>query len=264
MCLFPKKIPDPRYHDGEVHEPLLVPCGKCLECLQQRSTEWAYRCMAEAKQYDKNCFVTLTYDEVHKPVDGCVCRRDLQLFIKRLRRHLGNDKIRYFGCGEYGSKNYRPHYHLIVFGWLPDDLFYWQEDKKGQVLYRSPTLEKLWTFGFSSVGELSFDSAKYCAKYLQKLQTLPDGLTPAFTCMSLRPGIGFNSIKPEMLTSDAVYYSGKKLKVPRYYLKVLERDGHDLTDFVERRLKVAKLKMRSRDDLIQARKKSYKFFKKKH
>lgn len=263
MCLYPKTIADPRFHDGEYHEPIKVPCGKCLECLQQRSIEWAFRCMAEAKQYKENCFITLTYDEEHKPVDGCVSRRELQLFIKRLRKHLGQDKIRYFACGEYGKKRLRPHYHIIVFGWKPKDLFFWQKDVD-VLLYRSPVVEKLWTFGFSSVGDVTSQSAKYCSKYLQKLQKLPAGLTPPFTAMSLRPGIGFGSISPKMLTSDSIYDKGKRLKVPRYYLKVLEREGHDLTDFKERRLLVSKLKERTPEQLKQARKKSLDFLRNKH
>lgn len=234
MCLFPVKIKDPRFTDGEVHPPIEVACGKCLECLQQKSNEWAHRIVDECKQHDQNCFVTLTYNEANKPVDGSVSRRELQLFLKRLRKAI-DVPIRFFACGEYGKKALRPHYHVIVFGWWPDDAIFWERDSKGSDLFRSPTLEKVWPKGFSSVGHVTIDSAKYCAKYLQKMQKLPKELMPPFTQMSLRPGIGYYSIDPRCLTADRVYHNGKSVKVPRYYLKVLEREGHDLTEFKERR-----------------------------
>lgn len=262
MCLYPVKIKDPRFNDGEVHPPIEVACGKCLECLQQRANEWAHRIVDECNLHDKNCFITLTYNEDNKPVDGSVSRRELQLFMKRFRKAIGQDKIRFFACGEYGKKALRPHYHLIVFGWYPPDAIWWQRDKKGLDLFRSPILEKVWTKGFSSVGAVTVDSAKYCAKYLQKLQKLPPELTPPFTQMSLRPGIGFASIDPQILTTDRIYHAGKSCKVPRYYLKVLEREGHDLEYFKERRQIVGKMKA-NLTDLQVRRKKAYEFRKKR-
>lgn len=258
MCLYPVTIKDPHADFGTIQ----VSCGKCLECLQQRSNEWAHRIVDECKQHKENCFITLTYNDDFKPLDGSLRRRDLQLFIKRLRKHLDPVKIRVFYCGEYGKKALRPHYHIIVFGWKPEDLFFWQKDKSGSLLYRSPQLERLWTFGFSSVGDVSVDSAKYCAKYLQKLQKLPDGLVKPFIGMSNRPGIGFNCIDPQSLTCDRIYHNGKSIKVPRYYLKVLERDGHDLVFFKERRFLVGNLKA-NLTDLQTRRKKAKEFVKKR-
>lgn len=261
MCLYPVKIKDPKYTDGEVHPPLEVACGKCLECLQQRANEWAHRIVDECKQYSQNCFLTLTYNNENLPADKSVNRREVQLFLKRLRKFLGKDKIRYFACGEYGKKGLRPHYHIIVFGWYPDDCIFWEKEKNGFILYRSPCLEKLWKFGFSTVGNVTIDTAKYCAKYLQKLQKLPKDLTPPFTLMSLRPGIGFYSIRAEDLSCDRIYHNGKSVKLPRYYLKVLERTGHDLTAFKERRQIVGKMKEKQ-TDLQARRKKAYEFRKK--
>lgn len=51
---------------------------------------------------------------------GVVCKRDIQLFLKRLRRLIDYEfkdltyeqkKIRYFIASEYGPTTYRPHYH---------------------------------------------------------------------------------------------------------------------------------------------------------
>lgn len=260
MCLNPVTLPDPRFKDGEFHPSIKVSCGKCLECLQQHANEWSHRIVDECKHHEQNCFITLTYNEDNKPADGSVSRRELQLFLKRFRKAVGVP-IRFFACGEYGKKALRPHYHLIVFGWYPPDAVFWERDRKGVDLFRSPLLEKCWQKGFSSVGAVTIDSAKYCAKYLQKLQKLPDGLVKSFVQMSLRPGIGFDSISAKSLDGDRIYHNGKSCKVPRYYLKVLERDGHDLTAFKERRQLVGAMREKTID--LQARRKKSKEFKKK-
>lgn len=130
MCLFPIKAF--LYTDIETglrsvrfrksgnapFEELSLPCGKCVECLMSYSNEWALRCVLEASLYRDNCMLTLTYRD--NPVT--LIKRDYQLFLKRLREALSPLKIRYFGCGEYGARGQRPHFHIIIFGWKPDDL----------------------------------------------------------------------------------------------------------------------------------------------
>lgn len=234
MCLFPVTLYPGRYRkDCDGGAALVVPCGKCLECIQRTSVEWAARICHEAGQYKDNCFITLTYNSQNLPPDGSVLMRDVQLFIKRLRKALSPQRMRYFACGEYGSKGRRPHYHIICFGFCPDDLFFWQHDKKAD-LYRSYFIEKLWTKGFSSVGKVSYDSALYCAKYMNKYawQHFTDmTLKPPFITMSNRPGIGYNSVYKSDLVADRIYVQGHSVPIPRYYLKVMERDGIFLDRF---------------------------------
>lgn len=204
MCLNPNFI-----------NSMYVPCGKCMECLISKSNEWAFRVMLEAQFYFENSFLTLTYDNEHLPKDGNVSKRDFQLFLKRLRKFVHPKKIRFFGCGEYGSKGQRPHYHIIIFGYDFIDKYPFSVDKKKNVLFRSESLEKLWPFGFSSIGVLNIDSAKYCAKYLQKDIA---GKSKSFLLMSRRPGIGFASFNENWFDTDKIYVSGKFLKIPRYFL----------------------------------------------
>lgn len=216
--------------------PFPVACGKCIECKVKKSNEWAYRCMLEASLYKENCFLTLTYNEDNYPERGSLSRRDLQLFIKRLRFAIDKKyglKIRYFGCGEYGSRKGRPHYHLIIFGWKPTDLTFLKRDKRGNLLYRSALVESCWTKGFSSVGEVTLETAKYTAVYMQKV--FDQSLKKPFVCMSLKPGIGANAVFPNVLDSLKIYYRGKYIKLPRYYMKVLEDNyGLDLSEIRER------------------------------
>lgn len=213
MCL------KPNYVKG-----MQVACGKCIECKVKRSNEWAFRIVHECSKYKNNCMVTLTYNDENLPLNGTLVKSDLQKFVKRLRRHIEPLKVRYFACGEYGSKGLRPHYHIILFGFDFEDKFFFKKDKKGSLLYRSPTLEKLWSFGFSSIGEVNLDTAKYCAVYLQK--PLKDkSKINQFTLMSRNPGIGL--IDDKYLVSDKVYIDGKYIPTPRYYLDKLSIDFED-------------------------------------
>lgn len=224
MCLSPNVIQKKGYW-------IKVACGKCFECLQKRSQEWAYRISLESSLYEHNCMITLTYSEANLPKASHLSKRDLQLFIKRLRKHLEPKKIRYFACGEYGSKNGRPHFHIILFNEDFDDKFWFCKDNKKTDLFRSPTLEKLWDKGFSSIGEVNFDSAKYCAIYMQKPPK--DGRPKAFILMSRRPGIGKEAIRKQWLASDKIYYNGKYIKIPRYFLDCLQKQYPNLVEVVK-------------------------------
>ncbi len=227
--------------DGEVRYSysINVPCGKCVECLTSKATEWSYRIVLESQCHTENCFLTLTYEK--SPVQ--LIKRDFQLFMKKLRKYLSKQdiQIRYFMCGEYGSQGKRPHFHCILFGWRPKDLEI-LSIKGTEILYKSSLISKIWGHGFVSVGDVSAWSAKYCAKYLQKLNAVPKDWVQPYVCMSNRPGIGFYSIDEEQIQStDKIYVDGKYRSTPRYFYKVLEREGKfDLVDSLKtERLRIA-------------------------
>lgn len=283
MCLFPQlvRIKRPVFVGVDSLENYVkVSCGKCVECARRYSVEWAFRIMLEAKQYRDNCFITLTYNEENLPSPPFVSRREVQLFMKRLRQKLYPLCVRFFACGEYGSRGRRPHYHAIIFNWFPEDSWLWKVEN-GVEYFRSSTLEKVWTKGFSLVGRLSYDSALYCAKYMNKfvydrefepLNADPlgdpdcpfwDMPTRPFVQMSNRPGIGFNSVYNVDLLSDRIYLAGKSCKIPRYFLKVMERDGIFLEDFKERRAVAGAMLTRSHEELKRRRLKAREIFSKK-
>ncbi|QXP08127.1 MAG: replication initiator protein [Arizlama microvirus] len=207
-----------------------VPCGQCIGCRLERSRQWAIRCVHEAYGHEDNAFITLTYAPEFLPKDGSLIKSDFQKFMKRLRKAVSPTLVRFFHCGEYGEKNARPHYHACLFGYsFPDKVLYSIRDECR--LYRSPMLEKLWPMGFATVGDVTFESAAYVARYITKKITgdlAPDhykGKMPEYTTMSRRPGIGkrwYDKFSTDVFPSDEVVLRGKVMHPPRYYDKQLE------------------------------------------
>lgn len=210
-----------------------VPCAQCQWCRLERSRQWAVRCMHESKMHKSNCFVTLTYDEESCP--GSLRYKDYQLFMRRLRKQIGD--VRFYMCGEYGPKLSRPHFHSNLFGLSFDDRVYWKSTESGAKLYRSPTLERLWPYGFSTVGDLTFETAAYTARYCMSKMTgsLADRYygdkVPEFNVMSRRPGIGrgfFDKYRTDMYPHDYVVVNNKETKPPRYYDKIMDQEFPDV------------------------------------
>ena len=213
--------------------PIQIPCGQCIGCRLERSRQWAIRCVHEASLHDQNCFLTLTYDDDHLPLDGSLNLEDITKFLKRLRRKIEPNKLRFFQCGDYGSLGDRPHHHCIIFGYdFPDrEVFF--SGVSGNV-YRSAILESLWPFGFSSIGDVTFESAAYVARYVLKKVNgaMADdhyqGRKPEFITMSRRPGIAsgwFDRFYSDVYPKDFVtIHDGMRCRPPKYYDKLYERN----------------------------------------
>lgn len=150
----------------------------------------------EAKAHPYSSFVTLTYspDGLYRNEQGyCdLSKRDVQLYLKRLRKVVEPLKIRYFACGEYGERGHRPHYHLIIFGLSP----YLQSHVKAMVDAWSDS-DLGAPLGHVEVRECAHETIQYCAGYVcKKIVTKKDikGRTPEFTLTSRKPGLGFAGI----------------------------------------------------------------------
>lgn len=209
-------------------EKLKLPCGQCIGCRLERSRQWAVRCMHEASLYPKNCFLTLTYDDAHLPPDGGLQLRDYQLFMKRVRREYGSSKenpIRFFHCGEYGESLGRPHYHSLLFNHDFDDKKFFSE-RNGVRVFTSNSLSRLWDKGFSVIGDVTFESAAYVARYVMKKVTGAKadehylGRRPEYITMSRRPGIGkgwYDKFSSDVYPGDSVVVAGIYTRPPRFY-----------------------------------------------
>lgn len=240
-------------HRGTDHPDRgMVPCGRCDACLLERSRQWAIRCVHELRYHSQACFLTLTYRDEELVYGGnyraTLVKAHLQNFWKRYRKELKNVPIRYFACGEYGSLRYRPHYHAIIFGHdFPDKKI--SGSKNGNIYYQSNLLDSLWTHGTCTIGDVSFESAAYIARYTLKKAYGGDGkkwireniIEPEFLTMSLKPGIGaqfYQDFKKDIYPDDfLIIRDGVKTKPPRYYNKLLKRDDRDTYDkiMVERK-----------------------------
>ncbi|MEK9780954.1 MAG: replication initiation protein [Gammaproteobacteria bacterium] len=189
--------------------------------------------------HEKSCFITLTFNEEElgkRDNPNSVDVRDFQLFMKRLRKK--HKKIRFFHCGEYGEKNQRPHYHALIFGYEFPDRYLWQTRNK-QKYYRSEELEKLWPYGHVVIGEVTFTSCAYVARYIMKKQkgknaethyhnpTTGEVINPEYCTMSRKPGIGyewFEKYKTDVYPNDYCIINGKKIRPPRYYDNLLSEE----------------------------------------
>jgi len=209
--------------------PVKIPCGQCIGCRLEKSRQWALRCSHEATLHQNNCFITLTYNDANLPDNNSLSLNHFQLFMKRLRKKYGSN-IRFYHCGEYGDLNQRPHYHALLFNHDFNDKIHYKTSNENKY-YISDSLSTLWPYGFSVVGDLTFESAAYVARYCLKKITGKSAdehygdLKPEYATMSRRPGIGqgwFQKFKSSVYPSDFIVKDGQKMKPPKYYDRQLE------------------------------------------
>lgn len=257
-----------------------LPCGQCIGCRLEYSRQWATRCILEASNYEYNYFVTLTYDdeslyrnclrrsytvdddtgEILSDIESISLNPDnLTKFMKDLRRHFeytyGETGIRFFACGEYGSKRGRPHFHILLFNCNLRNLEFFGT-RNGQNYFESDDIYKVWKNGLAIVGEVTFDSAAYVSRYIMKKQTGKNksfyddqGILPEFTRMSRMPGLArsyYDENKDKIYSLDSLVISsgyGKVLEVkpPKYYDRIFDIDNPEILSIIkEKRLSISK------------------------
>jgi hypothetical protein len=182
--------------------------------LSRRTSVWTFRLKQHAKNANTSHFVTLTYDTRFVPITKrgylTLDKRDVQLYFKKLRKaHPKEVVIKYYLAGEYGSKTFRPHYHIILFN---ADI---------------NLIHKSWDKGEVHIGELTEASAAYTAKYINKGKIIPmhqnDDRIPEFSLMSKKLGLNYLSEKiiryhrADIERNYLTLEDGKKISLPRYY-----------------------------------------------
>ncbi len=220
----------------------IVPCGRCPDCKKKWRTQLAQRVRYELSKYSYNevCFLTLTVnDDKLQEVfpNGSLDHGYFQKFMKRLRRRLEyhgfKGKIKYLVSGEYGEKEGRPHFHMIMFGYKPQDLKFFYKSKKGYNSYKSAFLEEVWGAGFVDVGDVDEHTAPYMVKYITKFGEVKQDdfivngkkvRKPYVVYPKKILGLDyFLSNYEQILNNGYVLDSkGKKVGIPRSYLKYCE------------------------------------------
>lgn len=269
-----------------------VSCGRCLGCRRAVQRDWTIRCFHESllhtekwtapdgvtTEIPSSCMVTLTYDDEHLPAHGALRKRDVRNFLKRYRNHVvrkrGEDRgKRFFGCGEYGGRKKRPHFHILLFGEQFDDFYEMQDPYSGKRTRHSYTLDELWcqaaykggprtNIGRATVDPLTYQSAAYVAGYVAKKDgpemgpwhltyddrmnrmwpTLPPQkwlrpIQAEYRFMSSHPGLAHDWIDNPRNVAD-VYENGVRIgdltfPPPRYYFQFLEKHRPDLVEAIK-------------------------------
>ena len=248
------------YVDPEWYIP--VPCRKCASCKCDYARDWSNRMILELQDHEHAMFLTLTYNDAHLPISEkgfpTLDKRDVQLFFKRLRKYLGDTRIRYYLAGEYGSQTHRPHYHAIIYGIGLDtfsDLVFRGYNKLGHPYFTSPTLESIWANGFISFSSVTWRTCNYVSRYVLKKQAERedcDGVClPPFNVSSRRPGIGMSHSEALLSSGHSVFaVDGKDgihdIPIPRSIIKRLKEidlDKYNHICYVRSTIALDKLKL---------------------
>lgn len=234
----------------------IVPCGKCPECIGQRIKGWTFRLIQELQVSNTAHFITLTYDNKHAPTDlfgnPTLRKKDLQLFIKRLRKAHKTENtggynvcvrgtgiketleirpIKYYGVGEYGSRTRRPHYHIILFNARTELI----QDAWGITDTHGSVKEHYGQVHYGDERGVTEASITYCFKYLQKQNRHQwDGDLREKEFANSSKGLGIEYLTESMANWHAadienrMYLNtrdGKKISMPRYYKDRIFYDG---------------------------------------
>lgn len=215
-----------------------VPCGHCAECLKSIQNEWLVRLYHQFRATPKAVFVTLTYNESSVPtvfneLTGeawlSVCKRHIQLCLKRYRRYLDvnytsfdRPTFKYFITSEYGPRTKRPHYHGIFFGVSRKELLPFLLDwQKSYGFVNASDIECSTSHHQKSARYVS----KYCTKGMFENPLVEMGLVePTFHLIS--KGIGalyVAQMRDFHLAKDTVFYRPGVLYTNDYLDQVLSR-----------------------------------------
>ncbi|MEM1986745.1 MAG: hypothetical protein QXQ24_08415 [Nitrososphaeria archaeon] len=236
-CAHPIKI----HQKGITHN---VPCGQCMPCRVQYQEQIMFAASLELMTAYKNgfgaSFCTFTYSDDKLPENGSLRKKDLQLFIKRLRSNIDyrrpQKKFKYIACGEYGDTFGRAHYHSVFIG-LSD--------------YEANIASKeCWKNGLIDIQPLGRGGMRYVTKYCtkqikgDKAVELYDnqGIERPFLLRSKNMGKAWMMENIEKLTEDNFHYNknSKMVPIPKYYRNKLDiYKNYDKTYVIEAMKKTA-------------------------
>lgn len=232
QCLHPVTIKNPRWGTSkqtiEDTYYIQVPCGRCINCQNNRRSSWVLRNRYENLHCISSIFVTLTYSDENLPWFGeqtpSLDYEDVKKFMKRLRKKFPETKLRYFLCGEYGSKTLRPHYHAIIYD-LP-----LLDNGKDFVEYYRKVIADTWGLGNVSASPVNDNRIGYITKYIIK----SDYDKKQYAEFEIRPpkllvsrGFGKELWQYVSKTNGGVRFFGHSTAAPRYVIEAYRQNEPD-------------------------------------
>lgn len=209
---------------------LLVPCGRCPDCLRRLRNDWYVRLereLAFCKAFHQQAvFITITIspkcykDALNDPSSF------IRKFNERLRHKLGHS-FKHFYLQEFGEHPQtggvnRLHFHGFMFG---VDCSY------------NAIRDAVSPFGFIWISAATLKRARYVVKYVTKQITayrpdgsvIPEGLTRKYTRKFVSPHVGdYVGVKPIPSATSwtwSYYDSSTRVtynySIPRYYDRYL-------------------------------------------
>lgn len=253
------------------YKKTIIPCRKCIGCKLDYSRDWANRGYLESKKSDNNHFITLTYNDENLPMldeittengitytktddwKGVLVPDHLTKFIHDIRQYFyrknGLKNTKYLACGEYGTENGRPHYHIIFFGLpLNAEDFYNTKIIDKNYFSQHKLIEKYWDRGFSYVSTATWNTIAYVSRYVTKKlygnnaddERAQKGQIPEFIRMS--KGIAkeyWEKNKDSILKTDSITIRNAKgvhqTKPPRYFYRLLEKEDREMYQEIKNR-----------------------------
>lgn len=212
-----------------------VPCGQCMNCrvsyqqslLFSASNELLY---AYKAGYGAS-FCCFTYSDDYLPENGSLRKRDLQLFIKRLRSNISYKnpikKFKYIACGEYGDSFGRAHYHAVFIGLTDYECSKYAKNAWIDV----ETGNQLGLYDIQPLGRGGMRYvSKYCTKQIKGKKAIEmydkEGLERPFLIRSVKMGYQWlNDNYADIIDKNYCYIkNGKLVPIPKYYRNILDKN----------------------------------------
>lgn len=241
MCLYPKFIPNRKYLPNKKNNGIiptctdervkLVPvgCGKCMECLKQKSRGWQVRLHEELRNNSHALFVTFSFSdealislENHLDqnltgynLDNKLATLAVRRFLERWRKKY-KTSVKHWFVTELGQTNTeRIHLHGLLF-----------TDKSHEII------SDIWSYGNVWIGDyVNEKTINYIVKYIYKQDNKHKYYTPVILCSK---GIGSNYLnrydssnnKFKNKETNELYTTrnGIKLPLPTYYRNKIYND----------------------------------------
>lgn len=187
---------------------LTYPCGQCINCRIRKQSSWTLRNLLEYQTSLSGQFWTLTLDDnAMQTLADTGPKKMMRYFFNRLRhserQHSNLAPIRYYGCYELGTLSGRPHFHLLLYNLVKNQLQLNNSNTKWGQQHTA-----LWPHGHIDVGHITQASIRYVSDYMTKFDT--NGTAPSsIPFRTSRPAIGYYGIQHALLT-----LAGPSLRLP--------------------------------------------------